>query len=150
MYVVLVHSPETPEAVFARLRSRRPWSEIAPGELLRVKGRRLRVREVAPDVVDGEPVLRAFTVADNVVAMPRRTVSAIADLYRFHAFVERFGCDPDAWLAHLRARGRAASGDARLARWLRARMRRDPNLIDAIRRLVAATPIDDHLEKRTS
>ncbi len=84
--------------------------------------------------------------------MPRRTASVVADLYRFHAFVERFGCDPDAWLAHLRARGRASGGDARVARWLRARMRRDPSLVDAIRRLVEATPIDDddHLKKRTS
>jgi hypothetical protein len=149
MHVLLVHDPEEPNSVFARLRSRRPWSEIGPGELLRVKGRRLRIVQIEPD---SELVLHAFTVADNVVTMPRRTASVVADLYRFHAFVERFGCDPDAWLAHLRARGRAAGGDARMARWLRARLRRDPNLVDAIRCLVAATPIDDddHLAKRTS
>lgn len=148
---MLVHSPEDPTAVFARLSSQRPWSEIVPGELLRVKGRRLRIARIQTDVAGGELVLHAFTVADNVVAMPRRAASVVADLYRFHAFVERFACDPDAWLAHLRARGRAASGDARMARWLRGRLRRDPQLLDAIRRLVAATPIDgDHLEKCTS
>src|SRR5213080_4961882 len=135
-YLLLVHAPDRPVEVFARLESRRPWSRIAPGELLRVRGLRLRVCEVA---------------RDNVVAMPPSTSSPIADLFRYHAFVERFGCDPDAWLAHLRARGRGSSGDARLARWVRTRMRRDPNLIDAIRRLVEATPIDDdHLAKRTS
>jgi hypothetical protein len=151
-YVLLVHAPDNPAEVFARLESRRPWSRIAPGELLRVRGLRLRVCGVEPDVVDDRPILRAYTARDNVVAMPRSALSPIADLYRYHAFVERFGCDPDAWLAHLRARGRADSGDARLARWLRTRMRRDPNLVDAIRRLVAATPMDDdgHLKKRTS
>ena len=142
-YLLLVHAPERPAEVFARLESRRPWSRIAPGELLRVRGLRLRVCEVELDVVDGRPALRVYTARDNVVAMPPSTSSPIADLFRYHAFVERFGCDPDAWLAHLRARG--------LARWLRTRMRRDPSLIDAIRHLVEATPIDDdHLAKRTS
>lgn len=151
-YVLLVHAPDNPAEVFARLESRRPWSRIAPGELLRVRGLRLRVCGVEADVVEDRPILRAYTARDNVVAMPGSALSPIADLYRYHAFVERFGCDPDAWLAHLRTRGRADSGDARLARWLRTRMRRDPNLVDAIRRLVAATPMDDdgHLEKRTS
>ena len=150
-YLLLVHAPDRPAEVFARLESRRPWSRIAPGELLRVRGLRLRVCEVELDVVDGRPALRVYTARDNVVAMPPSTSSPIADLFRYHAFVERFGCDPDAWLAHLRARGRGSSGDARLARWLRTRMRRDPSLIDAIRHLVEATPIDDnHLAKRTS
>jgi hypothetical protein len=151
-YLLLVHSPDRPAEVFARIESRRPWSRLAPGELLRVRGRRLRVCGVEADVVDGRPLLRAYTAYDNVVAMPRSALSPIADLYRYHAFVERFGCDADAWLADLQARGRGDSGDARLARWLRTRMRRDPNLVDAIRRLVAATPMDDddHLKKRTS
>jgi hypothetical protein len=151
-YLLLVHSPENPGEIFARLEARRPWSRIAPGELLRVRGRRLRVCGVADDVVDDRPVLRAFTAHDNVVVMPRSALSPIADLYRYHAFVERFGCDPDAWLEHLQARGRGNSGDARLARWLRTRMRRDPDLVDAIRSLVEATPMDndDHLKKRTS
>lgn len=119
---------------------------------MRVRGLRLRVCGVEEDVVGGRPILRAYTAHDNVVAMPTSARSPIADLYRYHAFVERFGCDPDAWLQHLKERGRADSGDARMARWLRTRMRRDPNLVDAIRRFVAATPIDDgdHLEKRTS
>ena len=152
-YLLLVHSPDDPADVFARLESRRPWSRLAPGELLRVRGLRLRVCGVAEDVVDDRVVMRAYTAHNNVVSMPRSALSPIADLYRYHAFVERFDCDPDAWLEHLQARGRGDSGDARLGRWLRTRMRRDPNLIDAIRRLVAATPIeddDDHLEKRTS
>jgi hypothetical protein len=151
-YLLLVHSPDNAADIFARLESRRPWSRIAPGELLRVRGLRLRVCGVETDVVDDRPIVRAYTARDNVVAMPCSARSPVADLYRYHAFVERFGCDADAWLEHLKARGRADSGDARLARWLRTRMRRDPNLVDAIRRLVEATPIDDsdHLEKRTS
>lgn len=151
MHVLIVHAPEQPAEVFARLESRRPWSRIAPGELLRVRGLRLRVCEVALDTVDARPVVRAYTVRDNVVPMPRRSASPVADFYRYHAFVERYGCDPDAWLDDLRERGRGASGDACLARALRSRMRRDPNLLDAIRCLVAAAPIDDdHLKKRTS
>lgn len=149
-YVLIVHSPDNPPVILARLESRKPWSRIAPGELLRVRGRRLRVCEVELDIVDRRPVLRAYTARDNVVAMPANTSSPMADLFRYHAFVERYRCDPDAWLADLRARGRSTSGDARLARWLRSRMRRDPNVVDAIRRLVEATPLDDHLEKRTS
>jgi hypothetical protein len=151
-YLLLVHSPDDAVDVFARLESRRPWSRIAPGELLRVRGLRLRVCGVEEDVVDGRLVRRAYTARDNVVVMPCSPLSPIADLYRYHAFVERFGCDADAWLEHLRARGRGDSGDARLARSLRTRMRRDPNLVDAIRRLVAATPMDDdgQLKKRTS
>ena len=155
-YLLLVHSPENPAEVFARLEARRPWSRIAPGELLRVRGLRLRVCGVETGIVDERPVLHAYTAHDNIVTMPRSGPSAIADLYRYHAFVERFACDPDAWLAHLLARGRGDSGDARLARWLRTRVRRDPSIVDAIRRLVAATPMDDpvgdddHLKKRTS
>src|SRR5205085_8937180 len=95
-HLLLVHAPDNPAEVFARLESRRPWSRIAPGELLRVRGLRLRVCETELDVVDGRPVLRAYTVRDNVVAMPPRSASPIADFYRYHAFVERFGCDPDA------------------------------------------------------
>lgn len=152
LYLLLVHSPDNPAEVFAQLESRRPWSRIAPGELLRVRGLRLRVYDTAVDSVDERPVLRAYTVVDNVVAMPPRQASPMADLYRYHAFVERFGCDPDAWLEHLRTRGRGASGDARMARWLRTRMRRDPNFVDTVRRLVEATPLvdADHLKKRTS
>ena len=149
-HVLFVHSPENPANVLARLEARRPWSRIAPGELLRVRGLRLRVCEVELDIVDRRPVLRVYTALDNVVAMPPNTASPVADVFRYHAFVERFGCDPDAWLADLRRRGRGGSGDARLARWLRVQIKRDPNIVDAIRRLVAATPIDDHLKKRTS
>ncbi len=109
---------------------------------------RLRVTEVVLDVVGDRPALHAYTVCDNVVVMPPYTGSAIADLYRYHAFVERFGCDPDAWLEHLRARGRGGSGDARMARWLRERMRRDPNFIDDVRRLVTATPIEETVAAR--
>jgi hypothetical protein len=143
MHVLYVHAPENPDEVFARLESRRPWSRIAPGELLRVRGLRLRVYGVAVDAEGAGPVLHAYTARDNVVAMPPSSGSPIADLYRYHAFVERFGCDPDAWLADLRARGRGHSGDARLARSIRARMRRDPNLLDEIRRLVAETPLEE-------
>lgn len=149
-YVLFVHSPDDPNQILARLESRRPWSRIAPGEVLRVRGLRLRVCDVELDIVERRPVLRVRTARDNVVVMPPDTSSPVADLFRYHAFVERFGCDPDAWLAELRARGRGASGDARFARSLRARMRRDPNVVDAIRRFVEATPLDDHREKRTS
>lgn len=147
-HLLLVHDPDNAAEIYARLESRRPWSRIAPGEILRVRGTRLRVDGYA-HAAEG---LHVYTSRDNVVAMPPSSGSSIADFYRYHAFVERFGCDPDAWLAHLQTRGRGNSGDARLARWVRVRMRRDPHFVDAIRRFVAATPMagDDHLKKRTS
>src|SRR5437016_1834929 len=102
------------------------------------------------------PVVKAVVAMDwndrSVVVMPRSgDASAVADLYRLHALIERFGGDVGAWLAHLHARGRDSSADARLARSLRVRIGRDPALLDAIRRLVAATPLgDDHLRKNSS
>jgi hypothetical protein len=146
--VLIVHPPDRPAEVLARLELRRPWSRIVPGAVVRVRGLRLRVAEVEirteRTAAGGErPILHAYTIRDNVVAMPSGNDSPIADLYRYHAFVHRFGCDPDRWLEHLIARGRAASADARLARWIRARMRRDPRFVDEIRRLVAATAMEE-------
>jgi hypothetical protein len=117
--VLIVHPADRPTEILARLELRRPWSRIAPGVVLSVRGQRLRVAEVemrSETTADGtaeRPVLHAYTTRDNVVTMPSGIDSPIADLYRYHAFIHRFGGDPEAWLAHLIARGRGASGDAR-------------------------------------
>jgi hypothetical protein len=51
-----------------------------------------------------------------------------------------YGGDPDAWLAQLRERGAEDAGDIRFVHWIRSRLRHDPTLIYAIRRMVDATP----------
>ena len=71
----------------------------------------------------------------KVVRMPVGETSVMADFLRFHRLVRTFGGDPDAWLAELRERDEN-DGDVRFARWVRARLRRDPSLIEAIRRMV--------------
>lgn len=144
--VLIVHPPDSRADVLARLELRQPWSRIVPGAVVRVRGLRLRVADVEigrEATADGTElvVLHAYTTRDNVVTMPAGGGSPIADLYRYHAFVDRFECDPDAWLAHLLDRGRGSSADARLARWVRSRMRRDPRFVEEIRRLVAETPM---------
>lgn len=66
--------------------------------------------------------------------------TVVAQFLRYHVLIRVFHGDPDAWLAHLRERGEEADGDERFARWIRSRMREDPNLIASIRRMVDATP----------
>lgn len=75
----------------------------------------------------------------NIVRLPRADHSIVADFLRYHVLVKVHGGNADAWLAELLAKG-GESGDIRFARWIRASMRRDPRLLDDIRRMVDTTP----------
>jgi len=74
--------------------------------------------------------------------MPRGVRSPISDIYRYHVLMRIFDGDADRWLEQLVASGRAASSEARFARWVRRRLKRDPQLIQSIRKLVDAVPIE--------
>lgn len=65
--------------------------------------------------------------------------SLVATFLRYHVLVRVYGGDADAWFAQLATRGGDA-GDVRFVRSLRMRLRREPRLIDAIRRMVDQTP----------
>jgi hypothetical protein len=71
--------------------------------------------------------------------MPQGEVSPVAQFLRYHVLIRVYDGDPDAWLAQLEERG-GEEGDIRFARWIRSRMRRDPQMLMAIRRMVDATP----------
>ena len=87
---------------------------------------------------------RRVRMAANVVAMPRGDSSVIADFLRYHVLVSVYDGDVDAWLKDLATR-RDAEGDVRFARAIRARMRHEPALMAAIRRLVDSTPLQGRL-----
>ena len=96
-----------------------------------------------------EHVLHAYTRsaplrgarASNVVALPAGRVSATADFLRYQVLVRVFDGDADRWLDHLRQQGDFADEDIRFVRWIRGRLRRDPELMDDIRRMVERTPL---------
>lgn len=77
--------------------------------------------------------------ANNVVLMPLADATAVTDFLRYHVLVRVFDGDPDAWLAQLEEK-QGDAGDIRFARAVRARLRRDPRLLEAIRRMVDTTP----------
>ena len=71
----------------------------------------------------------------NVVAMPRANGTPLTDFLRYHVLVRVFDGDVDAWISRL-----DDEGDVRFARRVRTRLRKDPALLIAIRRMVDATP----------
>ena len=156
LYVLIIYAPGDRRAVAARFTARRPWAPFEVGEVLRVGRARVRIIEIIRhverhgDVV--EHIADVFTraviskrrrralIAKNVVPMPADEQSVIAQFIRYHVLVRVFGGDPDAWLAHIRAHGGGDQGDVRFVRWVRSRLRQDPALLTAIRRMVDATP----------
>jgi len=153
LYVLVIHAPGDRTRVAARFTARRRWASFAVGEVLRVGRTRLRIIEIIRreqrrgDV--NEHVCEIFTRAvlrrrrrrdKNVVAMPVGEQSVIAQFIRYHVLVRVFDGNPDAWLAHIRARGGGDQADLRFVRWVRSRLRQDPALLTAIRRMVDATP----------
>ena len=155
LYVLIVYAPGDRTAVAARFTARRPWAAFEVGEVLRIGRARLRIIEIIRhveqrgDVV--EHISEVFTRAviskrrqralrKNIVPMPPGDQSVIAQFIRYHVLVRVFDGDPDAWLAHLRQHGERDPGDVRFVRWVRSRLRRDPALLTAIRRMVDATP----------
>lgn len=152
LYVLIIHVPGDRNAIAARFTARRPWAPFAVGEVLRIGRGRVRIIEIIRHqerrggIV--EHIAEVFTRAvmprrrrqPNVVVMPDGDdQSVIAQFIRYHVLVRVFGGDPDAWLADIRARGGNQS-DVRFVRWVRTRLRRDPALLTAIRRMVDATP----------
>jgi hypothetical protein len=74
--------------------------------------------------------------------MPVGRRSPIADLLRYHLLVRVFDGDPDRWIAEMQERGASEfESDMRFARWLRTRMRRDPELLGRIRAAVERTRV---------
>jgi hypothetical protein len=97
-----------------------------------------------------EQVLHAYTRLDgrhgavfpNVVALPvTKRVSTTADFLRYQVLVRVFDGDADRWLDHLRRKGDFPDEDIRFVRWIRGRLRREPELMDDIRQMVARTPL---------
>ena len=124
--------------------SRRPWAPVRVGDVLVDGRRRLRVSEVRTrverrgDVI--EHVTEVFTCArraarpENVVRMPSGDTSVVAQFIRFHVLVRVYGGDPDAWLA-----AHPDEADVRFLRWMRTRLRSDPEMLAVIREMVDST-----------
>lgn len=155
LYVLVIHVPGSRKRILERRIARRPWVPLVVGDVLELGRKRARVTALATRIDrrddDLEHVtsvysrllvtrrVRRVSPAANVIPMPAADESMVAQFLRYHVLVRVFDGDPDAWLAHLRARG-SESGDVRFARWIRSRLRRDPNLLASIRKMVDATP----------
>lgn len=160
-YVLIIHPPGRCGAPIAHRAARRPFAPMMPGDVVRAPGRNLRITRVERRIDRRgdriEHVVEIFTtslrrrskearrhVPANVVAMPAGDGSSVAQFIRFHVLVRAYDGNPDSWLARLRED--AASGvpvdgaDLRFVHWIRSRLRRDPGLLDSIRRMVEATP----------
>jgi len=152
LWVLVVLVPGSRKRVLQRRTSRRPWRGIEVGSTLRIGRAKLRVTRIEQSIErrgdDIEHVLSVSTRAvrkrtrrrppANVIPMPREHGSALTDFLRYHVLVRVFDGDVDAWLAQL-----DDEGDVRFARCIRTRLRKDPTLLIAIRRMVDATPFWD-------
>jgi hypothetical protein len=153
--VLIVYGTKGRKRPRARFSSRRPWAPFSAGDTVVVNGRELRVTSVSAYVIRRRDTNEHRTVVttramrrlvdgsvsrnlENVVAMPLAAPSPLADFLRYHVLVRVFGGDADAWLARLDG-NRGDPGDVRFVRALRARLRRDPALLDTIRRMVDTT-----------
>ena len=147
LYVLVVYESRSRTRIASRRLSRRPFRPIAVGDVVRAHGVRLRVTSVVTRIEEHVYVTKLYTAAtrrrmpSNVVQMPTGDDTTVASFLRYHVLIRVFHGDPDAWLAELQARGRAGDGgDLRFVRWIRSRLRQDPGLLAAIRRMVDATP----------
>lgn len=159
LYVLIVFAPGSRRKILERHVARRPWAPFACGKPLHIDGRALIVDRLEARIErrgdEIEHVTELFTRAGrrrpdpraagvpapvNVVQMPTGSGRAIEQFLLLHALVRRFDGDVDAWLDDLRAGG-ISDGDLRFVRSMRSRLRRDPRLLDAIRRMVDATPL---------
>jgi sorbitol-specific phosphotransferase system component IIA len=151
LYVLITYRPRSTKRIASLRVSRKPFRSITAGGVVRVQGVRLRVTAVTTRVEQREEitehVTELFTAAtrkrmpSNVVRMPTGDDTDVTQFLRYHVLIRVYHGDPDAWLAQLQARGRADDGgDLRFVRWIRSRLRQDPGLLAAIRRMVDATP----------
>lgn len=153
VYVLLVYQPGSRTEVRWRRVSARPWVGLRRGRSIGDRRRRLRIvdlrRTTAPRDGCVERILHAYTrparlrgaLPANVVALPAGRASATADFLRYQVLVRVFDGDADRWLDHLREQGDFADEDIRFVRWIRGRLRRDPELLNDIRRMVERTPL---------
>jgi hypothetical protein len=153
VYVLVVYQPGSRTDIRWRRISTRPWARIRRGRSVGDRRRRLLIvgvrRSIAPGHDCIEHILHAYTRAarlrgarpSNVVALPAGRVSATADFLRYQVLVRVFNGDADRWLDHLREQGDFADEDIRFVRWIRGRLRRDPELMEDIRRMVELTPL---------
>lgn len=124
--------------------SRRPWAPVRGGDVLIHGRRRVRVSEVRTRVERHGDVIEHITEVrtrepraagrSNVVRMPSGDASVVAQFIRFHVLVRVYGGDPDAWLA-----AHPDEADVRFLRWMRTRLRSDPQMLAAIREMVGMT-----------
>ncbi|HEX8172846.1 MAG TPA: hypothetical protein VF824_20095 [Thermoanaerobaculia bacterium] len=140
----MIFAPDARTRLAERIVPRNRWLKIAAGDILRAGGRRLRVSRIVRAVTTHSDLVEhvaeiATRAANNLVAMPQSDHSMVAQFLRYHVLVRVYDGDVDAWLAQLRESG-GDDGDIRFARWIRARLRHDPMLLDAIRRMVDETP----------
>jgi hypothetical protein len=157
LYVLLVYAPGSATRVARRRVSRRELAPLEAGDVVRIGRETVRVTSVSRRVElrdDGmiENITDVFTrsvrkrarkqrAPDNVVCMPSGDASMVTQFIRYHVLVRVFHGDPDAWLAHLHARGDVVDGgDLRFVRWIRSRLRQDPALLTSIRTMVDKTP----------
>jgi len=156
IYVLLVYQPGSRTEVRWRRESTRPWIGVRRGRA--VGDRRLRLRIAAlryTSASEGsviEYVMHVYTcridtigtqdvLPANVVVLPTGRTAATADFLRYHVLIRVFDGDADRWLHHIREQGDFAAEDVRFVRWIRGRLRRDPELMDDIRRMVERTPL---------
>lgn len=158
LYVLEVFRPGSRRRIFERRVARRPWPAPARGEVIRAGRTKLRVTSVGARVERSgdriEHVVEIYTraiarkrarraaaalEASNVVRMPARDGSVVGEFLRYHVLVRVYDGDADAWLAHLRRSG-GNGGDVRFVHRIRSRLRQEPFLLIAIRRMVDATP----------
>ena len=142
-YVLAIYAPGSRSTIRRLFVSHRPWRTIARGDIFTVGRERLRVVDVEVNVARRADVLTELAHPANVVTMPFGDSSIVADFLRCHVLVRVFGGDPEAWLDALRERSEdpLTGGDARFVRRVRARLRDDPMLLTAIRRMVDTTPL---------
>src|SRR2546423_6745617 len=148
IYTLVVYQPGSRTEVGWWRLSVHPWRGIRRGGVLRDRRRRLRVVELRRTTAIrpgcAEHILHAYTRPArmrraervNVVAFPAGRASATADFLRYQVLVRVFDGDADRWLDHLRRQGDFGDDDIRFVRWIRSRLRRDPALMDDIRRMV--------------
>lgn len=153
VYVLLVYQPGSRRAVRSRRVSARPWAGIRRGRAIGDRRRRLRVVALRRTTTARrgfvEHVLHAYTRLDglqrpvfpNVIALPAAKASTTADFLRYQVLVRVFDGDVDRWLDHLRSQGDFPDEDIRFVRWIRGRLRREPELMDDIRRMVEHVPL---------
>jgi len=148
-YVLAVYAPGSRSTIRRLFESARPWRAIARGDVFSIRRERLRVVDVVVtddrDAHCTNVMTELVRAESNVVTMPMPAgdASIVTDFLRCHVLVRVFDGDPEAWLDALRRRSEdALSGaDVRFVRRVRARLRDNPMLLTAIRRMVDTTPL---------